>query len=161
MTLDHALFAVTFLAVIGCGLIAGVFFAFSTFVMKALAKRPAAEGMAAMQSINVVVINPMFLGVFMGTAALSIAAAVMAMIRWQQPQLSYVLGGAALYVLGTFGVTIMFNVPLNNGLASITPTDPQAAERWADYVKRWTMWNHVRTFAAALAMVWFILALRR
>ena len=52
-TTDQWLFALTLFAALGCGLIAGVFFAFSTFVMKALARLPSGEGMAAMQSINV------------------------------------------------------------------------------------------------------------
>ena len=40
-------------AVLGCGLVAGIFFAFSTFVMRALGRRPAGEGIAAMQAINI------------------------------------------------------------------------------------------------------------
>ena len=160
MLWDRALFVLTFLAAIGCGLIAGVFFAFSAFVMKALSRRPAAEAISAMQSINLAVINPMFLGVFLGTAVLSIAAAMPAMIRGQ-PQVAYVLAGALLYVIGTFGVTVLFNVPLNNAVAAIALSDADAPARWADYLKRWTMWNHIRTLAAALALAAFILALRR
>src|SRR3954453_3000242 len=71
-------------AALGCGLIAGVFFAFSTFVMKALARLPADEGMAAMQSINVVVLNPMFLGVFLGTAALCVGALIFSWRHWPE-----------------------------------------------------------------------------
>jgi len=59
------------LACIGAGTVGGVFFAFSAFVMKALAQLPASRGVAAMQRINVVVLNPLFLGVFMGTALLA------------------------------------------------------------------------------------------
>jgi len=56
---------------LGCGLIAGVFFAFSTFVMKALAGLPTAQGIAAMQSVNVAVLNGWFFSAFFGTAAAS------------------------------------------------------------------------------------------
>ena len=59
-------------ALLGSALIGGIFFAFSNFIMKALAKLPAAEGIAAMQSINVVVLNKWFLGVFTGTALVSL-----------------------------------------------------------------------------------------
>lgn len=65
---ETLLFALRLVSALGSGLIAGVFFAFSTFVMTALARRPPAEGMAAMQAINVAVLNPLFLGVFVGTA---------------------------------------------------------------------------------------------
>ena len=159
MTWDRIVFVATFLAAIGSGLIAGVFYAFSTFVMRALAQRPPVEGMAAMQAINVAVINPLFLGAFLGTAGVCAVAAAGAVTRWEQPGSAYVLAGAALYVVGTFGVTMVCNVPLNNALATVAPTDPAAGALWADYLRRWTTWNHVRTLAAALAMAAFILAL--
>ena len=161
MTWDLILVASTFVAAIGCGLIAGAFFAFSTFVMKALGRLPAAEGMAAMQGINIVVINPMFLGVFLGTAVIAGLAAVAAVVRGERPGAGWVLAGAALYLIGTFGVTMACNVPLNNSLAATTPADPAAPQRWGMYLKRWTMWNHVRTAAALLAAIALVLALRR
>lgn len=70
-----------------------------------------------------------------------------------------VLAGAASYVLGTFGVTIAFNVPLNDMLAAVVPSDPRVPDAWADYLRRWTRWNHVRTAAATVAMALFILGL--
>ncbi|MGD9741821.1 MAG: hypothetical protein AB7V53_04220, partial [Dongiaceae bacterium] len=53
----------TFLSALGAGLIAGLFFAFSSFVMAALARLPADQGVAAMQSINTAVLNPVFFAV--------------------------------------------------------------------------------------------------
>jgi uncharacterized membrane protein len=157
---DGILFVSAFAAAVGSGLIAGTFFAFSSFVMRALGRLPPAEGMAAMQSINVVVLNPVFLGVFLGTAAVSLAAAAGAALRWGQAGAAYLLAGGALYVVGTFLVTGAFNVPLNNALATLTPSDPDAPRRWADYTARWTAWNHVRTIAALAATAAFIHALR-
>jgi uncharacterized membrane protein len=66
--IDDLLFAVKLLSALGCGLMAGLFFAFSVSVMRALAALPSAAGLAAMQSINVAIINPMFLAAFFGTA---------------------------------------------------------------------------------------------
>src|SRR5688500_9730511 len=67
--IDSLIAALAFAAALGSGVIGGVFYAFSTFVMRALRRRPAGEAVAAMQAINVAVINPLFLGVFLGTAA--------------------------------------------------------------------------------------------
>jgi len=64
-TVDDLLFALTLCAALGCGLMAGVFFAFSSFVMNALARLTPGEGIAAMQSINVAVINPLVHGSFL------------------------------------------------------------------------------------------------
>jgi uncharacterized membrane protein len=157
---DGWLFFLALASALGCGLVAGAFFAFSTFVMKALARLPAGAGIAAMQSVNVVVINPMFLGVFLGTAAVSVAAMVGGLVRWERPGAAYLLAGGALYVVGTFLVTVLFNVPLNNSLAAVAPDDDDAARRWAGYVSRWTAWNHVRTAAALAAAGSFMIALR-
>lgn len=156
---DELHFALTLLAMLGCGLIAGVFFAFSTFVMKALARLPPAEGIAAMQSINVVVLNPLFLTAFVGTAAVSVLAMTTAVLRWDRPGSVYALVGGALYVFGTFAVTRAFNIPRNDALMKLVPTAPDAAEGWARYVSGWTAWNHVRTAAALAAAACFGLAL--
>ena len=159
-TVDQLVFALTLAAALGCGLVAGVFFAFSTFVMKALVRRPAAEGIAAMQAINVVVLNPWFLGVFVGTAALSVAAVAFSLLQWQDRRAALWLAGGVLYAFGTFGVTVRFNVPRNDALAGVAPDAPDAAGRWADYVSGWTAWNHARTAAALAAAAAFSLALR-
>ncbi|MGH9147574.1 MAG: DUF1772 domain-containing protein, partial [Vicinamibacterales bacterium] len=84
----------TLVGAVGCGLMAGVFFAFSTFVMKALSRIPPAQGIAAMQSINVVAINPWFMTVFLGTAVISAALAVASLLTWVQPAAMFELSGS-------------------------------------------------------------------
>ena len=150
---------IVFLALLGSGLIAGTFFAFSNFVMKALANVPSPEGIAAMQSINVVVLNPVFLGTFMGTAAISVLVAVQAILGWGAPSSAWFLAGAVLYVVGTFMVTGMGNVPLNNELAAVDASDAAAVAVWEHYLDRWTFLNTVRTVAASIAMLMFTIGL--
>jgi uncharacterized membrane protein len=144
------LLVLEFVTALGCGLVAGVFFAFSTFVMKALAQLPSAQGIAAMQSINVVVINPWFMAAFLGTALACAALAIASLFTWDRPGAVYLLVGSLLYVLGTFVATMLFNVRRNDALAAIDPASADGASLWAAYVTGWTAWNHVRT-AAALA----------
>lgn len=146
-------------AMLGSALVGGIFFAFSSFVMKALAKVPSSEGIAAMQSINVVVINPSFLGAFFGTTVLSFAAAGLAMKNWGHPSALFLLGGAIFYLVGTFLVTMLGNVPLNDLLAAVSASDPAAVEVWEHYLGRWVMWNHVRTAAAMVAAFLYTLGL--
>lgn len=146
-------------ALLGSALVGGVFFAFSSFVMKALARVPSPEGIAAMQSINVVVINPSFLGAFMGTALLSVGVVVLMLVNHSHPATIFFLGGALVYFAGTFLVTIVGNVPLNDQLAAVSATDPGSIKIWTHYLDRWTTWNHVRTAAAMLAALLFALGL--
>lgn len=159
ITTKHILFILTLVAALGCGVISGVFFAFSAFVMKALFRLPVNAGIAAMQSINVVVLNPWFFGAFFGTAAACLVVLVWSLVRWPAPGAAYLLVGSVLYLMGTILVTILYNVPRNDALAAIVPDDVFAESRWANYVKTWTAWNHVRTLAAFAASISFVLAL--
>ena len=137
----------TFLAILGSGLMAGLFFAFSVAVMQALAKLPTEKGMAAMQSINVVILNPWFLTVFMGTALLCMGLGVYAFLQWTTPGAGWLLAGAGLYLTGCILVTMAFNVPLNDALAAADATSTGGAKLWQTYLVTWTNWNHVRTIA--------------
>jgi uncharacterized membrane protein len=138
------------LTVLGAAIIGGVFFGFSTFVMGALAQLPPAQGVLAMQRINVVVINPAFLGVFIGTAVLGLAQAALAVVTWDPARSPWLVAGGLLYGLGCFGVTMACNVPRNDRLAALAPASAEADGYWSVYLREWTWWNHVRT-AAALA----------
>jgi uncharacterized membrane protein len=144
---DGALEVLTFAAALGCGLAAGAFFAFSTFVMPALARLPSAQGIAAMQAINVAAITPMFMTALFGTGAACAVLLVSAVV--QRPGgAACLIAGSILYLAGTILVTIVCHVPRNNALAALDPAAPDAAARWAEYVAGWTAWNHVRTAAA-------------
>lgn len=147
------------IALLGSALVGGVFFAFSSFVMKALARIPSSEGIAAMQSINVVVINPSFMGTFVGTALLSLGIVGLALFYWSGTSTIFFLGGATFYIVGTFLVTVFGNVPLNDQLAAVSATDPAAVKLWEHYLDRWMMWNHGRTAAALLATLLYSLGL--
>jgi len=156
-----AVYVLTLLAALGAGMIAGVFFAFSVFVMRALAQLPAPHGVAAMQSINVVVVRSLFLPVFLGTA---LCCAVLTAWWFVDPPAAVGLWlpiGGLSYLLGVFGVTMAFNVPLNNALARTTPTAGAGDAVWQDYLRRWGRWNHVRTVASLAAALVLTVGLTR
>lgn len=146
--MEGTLFALTLLSALGCGMVAGVFFAFSAFVMKALARLPASQGIAAMQAINAAALTPAFMAALLGTALACAALIVSAFLTWGEPFAAYLLVGGALYLVGVIGPTIVYHVPRNEALAGL---EPQGAEdHWSRYLSGWTAWNHLR-FAAALA----------
>ncbi len=147
-------------AALGSGLIAGVFFAFSSFIMQSFSKLPASQGIAAMNSINVVILNSLFMVVFVGTAAVCAVLTVTSFIRWGQPGAVFLLVGGLLYLIGSIVVTGAFNVPLNDSLAAVTP-EKATTEAWRQYLEPWMLWNHVRTLTSLLASLAFIFALLR
>ena len=146
-----ALLLLTVLSSVFAGLIGGVFFAFSVFVMRALADLPPDQGIAAMQRINITVINPWFLGTFLGAVPLLAVAAYTAHRTEAPHALAWLSAAFLAYTVGTVGVTMAFNVPRNNRLAVMDPASSEAAGFWPVYVKEWLLWNHVRTVAAVLA----------
>ncbi len=144
-------------AAIGSALIGGLFFAFSTFIMRALGERPAAEGMAAMVAINRVILRSLFMPVFFGTALLGASLCIYAFVRWS-PASPWLIAGAFLYIAFNIVTTMIWNVPLNNRIDRADPAADNEA-LWRHYLGRWTFWNHVRTFACLAAAGLFIRAL--
>ena len=149
--MSGVLYTATLVAALGCGLIAGVFFAFSSFVMAALRRLSPAHGIAAMQSINVLAVTPVFMTALFGTAVACLGLLGWAVISSEGRTRALVVAGCALYLVGTIGVTMARNVPLNYELAKLQPQSAGAATRWDRFVARWAAWNHVRTVAALVA----------
>jgi uncharacterized membrane protein len=148
----------TLVAALGCGLMAGVFFAFSAFVMNGLGTLPPAQGIASMQSINMAAVTPLFLVALLGTAVLSVAAAVLALFRLAEPGGVAMLVGGLLYLACGMVVTIVVNIPRNDALAALDPDDEDAAGLWTRYLAEWTGWNHVRAVGSLAAATSFMLA---
>ena len=157
--MDDLLVFLCVITALGCGLNAGTFFTFSSFVMKALARLQPTQGLAAMQSINIAAVTPAFMTALFGTAVGCVAVAVWALVEWHDSFGPYLLAGGGLYLVGTIGLTIGYHVPRNDALASVEPESTDAARRWTHYVAEWTAWNHVRAASSLAAAAALTLAL--
>lgn len=146
-----ALRGATVLAAVGCAGVGGVFLAFSSFVMRGLEQLPASQGIAAMQSINVAAVRPVFMTALFGTALLCLYVGIEAVRTWSEGGRAFALVGACVYVGGAVVLTMVHHVPLNDSLAGLDPTTSQAPAEWAEYLRRWTTGNHVRTVAGLAA----------
>jgi len=142
---------------VGGALMAGTFFAFSTFVMPALNRLDPSRAIEAMQHINITVMNPLTMGVFFGTAITALALLVFSFVApIGTTDRSMLIAASLLYILGTFVLTAAGNVPLNDRLAKQDPDDADAPLVWERYQRPWTRLNQVRT-VAPLATVLLIL----
>lgn len=148
----------TLATAIGAGLMAGVFFTFSNFVMPALAKLPADQGTAAMQSMNVEAINRWFMTALFGTGAACLVLAVLSFRSVANPRAFLRFAGAVVYVLGIIVVTAACNVPRNNALAVLDPAGAGSAAAWSRYLGEWVFWNHVRTGSGLVSAIALTLA---
>ena len=150
----------TLATALGCGLSAGVFFAFSSFVMPALDRLAPAQSIRAMNSVNKLAVTPVFMTALFGTALACAVRGVCAVTSWGERPPAFALAGCALFLVGAIVVTIAANVPLNDALMKVDPEATDAATRWSTYLSDWTPWNHVRAVTAIAASGLLIAALR-
>ena len=146
----------TLLTGLGAGLTAGVFLAFSSFVMTGLGRAPAAVGVRAMQEINRAAPNPVFMVTLFGTALLAVVLAVLA-VAAGSPGRWLVVAGALAYLV-CIGLTVAYHVPRNDALAVLDPAAPGTVEAWRTYLTDWTRLNHVRTVSAAVGCLLLLLS---
>jgi uncharacterized membrane protein len=149
--------AMLLVTAMSAALVAGIFYAFSSFVMAALGRLPSEQGIDAMNAINVTVYTPSFMILFMGTTLLCGILAVWSLFSIGSFHSQLVLAASLLFVVGCFGFTILFNVPLNKQLAAATADNREML--WQDFLRDWTTWNTVRTIGATVSAALFILAL--
>lgn len=148
------------IASVGSGLIGGLFFIFSNTIMSALDRLPNGGGVPAMQRINEVILNPLFFAVFFGTGLLSLVLLVFYLAHLNEPGAAAACVAALVYLLGSVGVTMVCNVPLNNRLAAVSTSARDLTAHWQAYRGPWTRWNHVRTIACLLAAAAFAVSAR-
>lgn len=130
------------------GLVAGLFYAYSCSVNPGLKSLKDAHYLKSMQSINEAIQNPMFFTTFLGLLVLLPLTTVKA-----YPNADWRLMGLAtlLYGIGVFGVTVFFNVPLNEKLAAFsvgTATDTELSLMRSAFEKPWNWYHSIRTICS-------------
>ena len=135
MSSDWFLPYVVVAAIAGAAIITGLLFAFSNFMMRALAELQPEHGMLAMQQINEKIINPLFLCFFLGTPLLCLMIGIYSLLQMTHLHHLLLLAGSLAYLIGPFGITVRCNVPLNNKLAAVQATE--GADIWASYQVTW------------------------
>ncbi len=147
-------------SILAYALVAGVFLAFSDFIMRSLAITNGSGGVEAMQAINREVFRWVFMTLFLGMAPVSIAIAGYAWVSLQGAAGTVIFLGALVYLVGCFGVTVFFNVPMNEALAGMEVSSDTTRDFWLrSYVPRWTFWNSVRTAASAISAALLLVGL--
>jgi uncharacterized membrane protein len=151
--------ALLWFGAIGCGLLGGLYFAFSTFIMTALGRIDRSHGVSAMNAINAAILRSVFMPFFYGTTLASLLLVVISFTRMGESGAVATLAGGLIYITGMFVCTVIRNVPLNNVLAAADAANGTAATVWARYLKEWTRWNHVRTVSSTAASALYIAAI--
>ena len=139
-------------AILAYALVGGVFLAFSDFIMRSLSLTGGVGGVEAMQVINREVFRWVFMALFLGMAAVSLIISGYAAVWLSGPAGTLILLSGFVYLFGCFGVTVAFNVPMNEALAGMDLAADTTHSYWTGtYLPRWTFWNSVRTIACGLS----------
>ena len=147
------------LLVVLTGLMAGVYFTFSVFVMKSLNELPAFQAAQAMNKINDVIVNTLFLPIFFGSTLWYAGVIIWTLTDWQNERSVLMIIAALIYILGMFVVTAFGNVPLNNRLKEKEKSNDELAIYWKEYLNSWIKLNHLRTISCIAACCLLTLAL--
>lgn len=146
-------------AAISGGLMAGTYLAFTGFIMRSFASLPVAQGVAAMNAINHIILKSSFMPLFFGSTGVFAALGVVGAWHWGEPGAGGAVAAGLVYVVGMFVVTAFGNVPLNNRLARVGGHGAETEPAWADYLTRWTRWNTLRAVASTTAFALCIVVL--
>lgn len=119
-------------------LIADLFYSYSCSVNIGLGHLTDKEYLAAMQSINNAILDPLFFLSFMGTLVL---LPVSCCLNYQESSFVFLLWAAIIYVVGAFGVTVFGNVPLNEALAQFDLQSASLQEIANQRMKFEAPWN--------------------
>ena len=151
-------------AALGSGVVGGVLYGFSAFVMRGLDATQPGTAVAAMQEINRAAPRAPLTVPLLGTALLCVLLAVNAVrdLRGDDGSTApwWVLAGSALYLVA-FLITAGYHVPRNDALMSVDAAGPDAAAAWGGYAGTWVRMNHVRAIAAIASSASFMVALLR
>jgi len=143
-------FVLAQVAILAYAMVGGTFLAFSDFIMRSLSITRGIGGVEAMQVINREVFRWVFMSLFLGMTAISLVVVVYAATTLSGTAGMLILLSGVVYLVGCFGVTAFFNVPMNEALAGMEVSSDAARSYWTGtYLPRWTFWNTVRTFACA------------
>jgi len=136
------------------GIFAGFMYGYTYSVVPGLRQMKPDQHIIAMQEINVKIINPAFMVVFLGPVFLLPLATYLYRAEASFP---LVLAAAVLYIVGVFGVTAAGNVPMNNRLETIraeqiSEAEAETVRQWYHGIRsRWMIFHNLRTALAIVA----------
>jgi uncharacterized membrane protein len=150
----------TVVAAIGAGVAAGVYLAFSTFIMPGLRRTAPSQAISAFNGINKAApASPLLMLVLFGTGVACVLLLISGFLHRGEPAATWQLVGAALYLISVI-VTIAYHIPHNDQFMKVDPSAAGAGDTWSHFYSGWMAWNHVRTLTSVGGTVSLVLALR-
>lgn len=153
--------ALLWISALSGGLMAGVYFAFSGFIMQAFDNTETSHAIIVMNSINERIQHSLFMPLFFGSSIVSVLLMIFTFVYWTETGSIYMLFSGLVYFVGMFACTVIFNVPLNGLLAKQDAGSEEAKQVWLHYRQIWTRWNDLRVLSSlvmSMLSVWLLTA---
>lgn len=136
---------------VSMGIMTGIYVNFSNAMMPTF--KEIENGAEIMVTVNDFIVNPPFKILFFLSA---ISSAYLAFFASDIDPVFRI--GCSLFFVGTFMVTVLRNVPLNNALRQSVVTQKCVAEVWQGYLRQWVRWNHLRSLSGLAALTLTVLS---
>jgi uncharacterized membrane protein len=152
---------VQFIAILLTGLLAGLFYGYDCSIIKGLGKLQDEIYLQSFQSINKVIQNPYFFISFMGNLLVLPMASWLSYKNSNSATFYLFLSASLVYFVGVFGITMFYNVPLNERLANFsisTSTESEISEMRTVFENDWNKYHKIRTIASIVAFSLTILS---
>lgn len=150
-----------FLATLSTGLMAGIFFTWTNAVTPGIGKLADISYLNALQSMNRIILNPAFYLVFWGAVLLIPLAAALNYITEPNTVFWLLVSASVIYWLGSFFVTFLGNIPLNNlldktNLEEISLEDAKNLRKSIE--TKWNNFNLIRTITSTISFLLLIIS---
>ena len=149
-----------FLALLTMALSSGLFYAWSVSVIPGTLQVSHRSYLETMQRINQKILNIGFYSIFFGALITLILSSYLYYQVEATKLFWYILLATLCYGIGTFGITMVGNIPLNNSLdlldLSTMDTQELATVR-TNYEKKWNFFHRIRSIAAVFAFLLLLL----
>ncbi|MEE9337584.1 MAG: anthrone oxygenase family protein [Methylococcaceae bacterium] len=149
-----------FLATMTTGLMAGIFFTWTNAVTPGIGKLKDLEYLSALQSMNRVILNPIFYIVFICPILALPLATVLNYNSASSLVFTLLLIASAIYLLGVFIITVAGNIPLNRVLdkTNLDNFNLEDAENLRNEIEtKWNNFNLIRTITSSTSFILLIL----
>jgi len=148
-------------AILLTGLMAGIFFTWSNAVKPGIGKLSDLEYLRALQSMNRVILNKAFIGIFLG-AVIAVALVPIFHFKLSPDNIFWIFILALVtYWIGLFCITVFGNIPLNEILDKINlesiALEEIKALRTSTEVK-WNNLNLIRSISSGITFALLIIS---
>lgn len=151
----------TVLTILATGLSAGLFYAWAVSIIPGTKRISDRSYLESMQSMNRAILNPAFFIIFFGPVLLLLVSSYLQFRMAVDASFWLMLAATIAYLAGTYGVTVLGNVPLNRALDSVPINnlgEEELSQARCSFEGPWNRLHMIRTIFSVVSFVLLLAA---